>query len=133
MAAGTLKWANSSVQDGGLNAIKTVATSMRLISNYTLGDTYATVVTNTIGGCTVTMTSSDYTLSGAAGASRVLTVASGKTAVASATVAPTASHIAFTDGTNVIWVTPETSGQTITSGNTVNFPSGLTYTSTQPA
>lgn len=134
MPAGTVKWANSSVQDNGLNQIKNNATKMHLISTYTAGDSYATVNTNTIPGCSVTMTGTDFTLSGSAGAPRVLTVASGKTATASGTVTPAASHIAFTDGTaNVFWVTPETSGQTITSGNTVNFPSGLTYTSSQPA
>jgi hypothetical protein len=31
----------------------------------------------------------------------------------------------------VLWVTEETSGQTITSGNPVNFPS-LVYTAKQP-
>ena len=43
------------------------------------------------------------------------------------------NHIAFLDTTNskVLWVTNETSGQSITIGNPVSFPS-LVYTVNQP-
>jgi hypothetical protein len=104
---------------------------MVLLKAYTAGDNYATVSSNIIA--TVAMASGDYTLSGAAGAPRVLTTASGKSATASAgSGAGPNLHIGFTDGTaNVIWVTDETSDQVVTSGNTVNFPV-LTYTSNQP-
>ncbi len=125
------KWVRSGVLDDGLNDIKTVATAMVLLKAYTAGDSYATVASNIIA--TVTMASGDYTLSGAAGAPRVLTTASGKSATASANSGATPDlHIGFTDGAaNVIWVTDETSDQVVTSGNTVNFPV-LTYTSNQP-
>lgn len=124
------KWANSSVLDGGLTVIKTTATRMLLISAYTANDSYGTIVTNTLAS--VTMASGDYTLS-SSGLNRVLTVASGKSAAASASASGTPDlHIAFTDGSaNVLWVTDETSNQAITSGNTINFPS-VTYTSNQP-
>jgi hypothetical protein len=125
------KYSHSDVLDGGLNAIKNSATKMLLIKAYSAADSYATVVAAKIAE--VTMTSSDYTLSGSDGAARVLTTASGKSATASANSGATPNlHIAFTNGTDkVLWVTDETSDQVVTSGNTVNFPS-ITYTSSQP-
>lgn len=124
------KWVRSGVLDNGLNDIKNTATRMILISAYTAGDSYATVVANTLA--TVTMTGSDYTLASAS-SNRTLTTASGKSATATATIGGTPDlHIAFTDGsTAVIWVTDETTNQPITSGNTVNFPA-IVYTSNQP-
>lgn len=124
------KWVRSGVLDNGLNDIKTNATRMILVSAYTAGDSYATVIANRLAEAT--MVNGDFVLSSSA-SNRVLTTAAGKSATATATVGGTPDlHIAFTDGTaNVIWVTDETSNQPITSGNTVNFPQ-LTYTSNQP-
>ena len=124
------KFVHSDVLDGGLNAIKTAATKMILISAYTAGDSYATVTANTLA--TVTMASTDYTIS-SSGNNRVLTVASGKSATATAASTGTPDlHIAFTDGSaKVLWVTDETTNQTFASGVTVNFPAP-TYTSNQP-
>jgi hypothetical protein len=124
------KFANASVLDGGLLAIKNGATKMILVSAYTFGDTYATVVANTLA--TVTMAAADFVIS-SSGNNRVLTTGAGKSATATATAGGTPDlQIAFTDGVGVVlWVTDETSNQPITSGNTVNFPS-LTYTSNQP-
>lgn len=123
------KWVHADVLDDGLNAIKSGASKMLLISAYAAGDSYATVVGNKLAE--VAMASGDYTLS-SSGSNRVLTTASGKSATASASSATPNLHIAFTDGASkVLWVTDETSDQAITSGNTVNFPQ-LTYTSNQP-
>lgn len=124
------KWANSSVLDGGINVIKSSAVRMLLLSAYTNNDSYGTVVTNTLAS--VTMVTGDYTLT-SSGLNRVLTVAAGKSAAASASASGTPDlHIAFTDGASlVLWVTDETSNQAVTSGNTINFPS-VTYTSNQP-
>ena len=123
------KWVHADVLDGGLNAIKTGASKMLLISAYAAGDSYATVTSNKLAE--VAMVSGDYTLS-SSGSNRVLTTASGKSATASAGAAAPDLHIAFTDGASkVLWVTDETSDQAITSGNTINFPA-LTYTSNQP-
>lgn len=124
------KYVHSDVLDGGLNAIKAGATKMLLLKAYTLLDSYATVVAASI--CEVTMVSGDYALSGADGASRVLSVSAKSGAAFADSGATPDLHIAFTDGTSkVLLVTDETSDQVITSGNTVNFPS-LTYTSNQP-
>jgi hypothetical protein len=125
------KYAHADVLDGGLNAIKNNATRMLLLKNYTMADSYATVAGNAI--CTVAMVSGDYTLSGADGASRILTIAAKSgTASANSGISPNL-HIAFTDNVGkVLLVTDETTDQVVTSGNTINFPS-LTYTSGQPA
>lgn len=124
------KQVHQDVLDGGLNAIKSSATKMLLISAYAAGDSYATVISNKLAE--TSMGSGDFTIA-TSGANRVLTTAASKSAIASATTTGTPDlHIAFTDGTGkVLWVTDETSNQGITSGNTVNFPQ-LTYTSNQP-
>jgi len=126
------KWVTSAVLDDGLNSIKTNATTMWLLSAYTLADSYATVNTNKLNAG-VTMVSGDYTLA-SAGSNRTLTVASGKTQAANASAGGTPDlHIAFvnTGSSTVYWVTDETSNQAITSGNTLTFP-GPVYTSNQP-
>lgn len=124
------KYAHADVLDGGLNAIKNNATKMLLITAYTAGDSYATVVAAKIAE--VTMTGTDYTLS-SSGNNRLLTTAAGKSAVASAGSGATPDlHFAFTDGASkVLWVTDETTDQVVTSGNTTNFPQ-LVYTNNQP-
>lgn len=122
------KFAHADVLDGGLNAIKSGAIRMLLISAYTAGDSYATVTGNKLAEAT--MASGDFTLS-SSGNNRVLTTAT-KTATATATAATPNLHIAFTDNVSkVLWVTDEISDQPVTSGNPVNFPA-VTYTSNQP-
>ncbi len=123
------KYAHPDVLDQGINYIKTTCNKMAVVSAYTFGDSYATVNGNILAEAS--MTSTDFTL-GTSGNNRTLTTAAGKSDT-SANATGAASHIAFVDTGNskVLWVTEETSGQTITSGNAVNFPS-LVYTSQQP-
>lgn len=123
------KWAHADVLDQGPNFIKTNCNKMAVISAYTSGDSYATVNGNILAEAT--MASGDFTL-GSSGNDRTLTTAAGKSDT-SANATGAASHIAFVDTVNskVLWVTEETSGQTITAGNPVNFPS-LVYTAKQP-
>lgn len=125
------KWVNADVLDNGLNNIRNNCNKMALISTYTAGDSYATVNGNILAE--VTMASGDFTL-GSSGSNRTLTTASGKQdASANASGGGAAMHIAFVDtvASKVLWVTEETSDQTITAGNPVNFPS-LVYTANQP-
>ena len=56
------KWASASVLDGGLNYIKNNCIILRLVSTYTVGDSLATVIANTISS--VAMVSTDFTISG---------------------------------------------------------------------
>lgn len=123
------KWAHADVLDNGINYIKTNCNKVAVISAYTAGDSYATVSGNILAEAT--MASGDFTL-GTSGSNRTLTTASGKQDT-SANATGTASHIAFVDTANskVLWVTEETSGQTIVLGNPVTFPS-LVYTAKQP-
>lgn len=124
------KYAHADVLDGGLNAIKNNAIRMLLLKAYSAGDNYATVTGNAI--CTVTVASSDFALSGADNAPRVLTTTAKSGTASSSSGATPNLHVAFTDNVGkVLWVTDETSDQVVTSGNPVSFPS-LTYTSSQP-
>ena len=70
------KFVHSDVLDNGLNAIKSNANVQHLIKAYAAGDSYATVVGNSIGN--VAMASGDYTLA-SSGNNRTLTTAAGKT------------------------------------------------------
>lgn len=125
------KFAHANVLDGGLLYIKNNCNKIALLSAYAAGDSYATVTANILADAA--MTSSDFTLS-SSGNNRVLTSASGKQdTAADATGGSASNHLAFlnTTGSEVLWVTNETTGQVITSGNPVTFPS-LSFTSNQP-
>ena len=125
------KFAHADVLDNGPNYIKTNCNKMALISAYTFGDSYATV--NAALLAEAAMASGDFTLA-TAGNDRTLTTAAGKSdASANASGGSASNHIAFVDtvASKVLWVTEETSGQAVTAGNPVNFPS-LVYKSVQP-
>ena len=123
------QFAHSDVLDNGIAYIKANCNKVAVISSYSPGDSYATVTSRILAEAT--LTNADFTLS-SSGNNRVLTTAAGKQD-ASANAGGPASHIAFLDTVNskVLWVTEETSGQTIVPGNTVTFPS-LVYTAKQP-
>lgn len=126
------KFAHQQVLDNGLNYIKTNCNKVALISSYTVGESYATVNGKILAEAT--MASADFTLA-SSGNNRTLTSAAGKSdTAANATGGSATNHIAYlnTTGSEVLWVTEETSGQVVTLGNPVNFPS-LVYTSNQPA
>lgn len=125
------KYAHQQVLDNGLNYIKTNCNKVALISSYTIGDSYATVTGRILAEAT--MASTDFTLA-SSGNNRTVTSAAGKSdTAANATGGSATNHIAFlnTTGSEVLWVTEETTGQVVTIGNPVNFPS-LVYTAQQP-
>jgi hypothetical protein len=127
-----MKWANSLFLDGGLNYLKANCDELRLIQTYAANDSYATVVANSLSH--VSMTSTDLIITGAASSPRIVTSATGKSdPSASANGGGATLHFAFCDSinANVLWVTKETTGQNIYTGNIVNYPS-LVYTSDQP-
>ena len=123
------KWAHADVLDNGPAYIKTNCDKVCVVSAYTAGDSYATVTAAILAEAA--LTSTDFTLA-SSGSDRTLTTAAGKQDT-SANASGTASHFAFVDTANskVLWVTEETSGQTIVLGNPVTFPS-LVYTAKQP-
>lgn len=125
------KFAHANVLDNGLNYIKNNCDKVALISSYSVGESYATVAAKVLAEAA--MTSTDFTLA-SSGNNRTLTSAAGKSdASANSTGGSATNHIAYlnTVGSEVLWVTEETSGQVVTVGNPVNFPS-LVYTSNQP-
>lgn len=127
------KWAHIDVLENGPAYIKSNCNKLAVLSAYSLGDSYATVTAAILAD--VAMTSADFTFSTTGTSpnlSRALTSASGKQD-ASANATGTTSHFAYVDTVNskVLWVTPENTGQSVTTGNPVTFPS-LTYTSNQP-
>ena len=123
------KWAHADVLDNGPAYIKTNCDKVCVVSAYTAGDSYATVAAAILAEAA--LTSTDFTLA-SSGSDRTLTTAAGKQDT-SANATGAASHIAFVDtvASKVLWVTEETSGQTITASNPVTFPS-LVYTAKQP-
>ena len=124
------KWVNADVLDFGINNIKTAAIRMLLLNNYTLGDSYATVIAGSNILATVTMASGDYAIA-ASGNNRTLTTLA-KSVTATASSSTPDLHIGFTNGVDkVLWVTDETTNQTVTNGNTINFPA-IVYQSNQP-
>lgn len=122
-------YAHPDVLDNGPAYITANCDKMALLSAYTTSDTYATADGNILAD--VAMVSGDFT-AGSSGADRTLTSASGKSDSA-ANATGNASHIAFLDTSTskILWVTEETTGQSVTAGNPINFPQ-LTYTAKQP-
>ena len=123
------KWVHADVLDNGPAYIKTNCDKVCVVSAYTAGDSYATVTAAILAEAA--LTSTDFTLA-SSGSDRTLTTAAGKQDT-SANATGAATHIAFVDtvASKVLWVTEETSGQTITASNPVTFPS-LVYTAKQP-
>ena len=125
------KWVHADVLDNGIAYIKANCNKMALVSAYSAGDSYATV--NAAIVADTAMANSDFAIA-ASGSNRTLTTAAGKSdTAANVTGGGAGNHIAFLDTANskVLWVTNETSGQSITIGNPVSFPS-LVYTVNQP-
>lgn len=128
------RYAHADVLDGGLNALKSGADKMWLLKGYAALDNFAAVSGNKIAEVSMDNTdpTTDYVISGANGAARVLTTAT-KSAPATGNSSGGDLHIALIDsvGSRVLYVTDETSNQEVYSGNTVNFPA-VVYTAGQP-
>lgn len=115
------KWAPDAAMDAMFDYIDQ-ANTMHAISAYSAGDSYATVVGNSLADVALTPDTDFTKAQGDAGAgSRKVTVAakSGVTVDANGT----ATHVAIvrSSDSTVRYVTTCTS-QALTSGNTVNFP-----------
>ena len=127
------KFASPEFLFGSAVAFKAAVNKMVLLKAYTAGDVYATVQANNIGE--VAVVSTDFTLAVVAGGDCTMTGPSGKSTTATVWSGTSPNlHIAFIDSIagKLWWVTDEISDQVVIVGNTVNFPSGLTYTFKQP-
>lgn len=124
------RYEHPDVMDNGLAYLRTNCDLMALISNYTFGDSYATVVANLLAS--VAMVDADLVLS-TSGNNRRLTVAGKTDSSANASGGGPNSHVALLDTVNskVLYVTEEDAGQAIIAANAVAI-AGFTITRTQP-
>src|SRR5574337_251868 len=133
------KWLHSDVLDNGVVYIKTNCNKVLLLKNYTAGDSYATVTGGTVKVAEATLVTGDFTLANGASSSRTLTAGingkSGGNALINTVNDTDNLHIAFVDTVNskVLWVTDESTDQSITAGTPVTFASSPVHTSNQPA
>jgi hypothetical protein len=116
--------------DNGIAYIRANANKLALISNYTIGDSYATVTAAILAEATIT--TADMTL-GSSGNNRTLTIAGKTDPAANAGGGGVNSHVALLDTVNskVLEVTEEDASQTIVLGNPVNI-GGFVITALQP-
>lgn len=112
----------TAVLDAKLDVIIDQATQIHLLSAYTPGDSYATVVANSLASTTIApgnWTKSDYGTNG-----RKVVMDNNKSGVASASTTGVEDlHIALLDAVNsvVVHVTDETTDQIVYAGNPVYF------------
>ena len=127
------KWANQTLLRGGVDYMKANTDKIVAVAAYTLGDSYATVTGGSNVLAEITVSSTDFTIAGAAGAAATCTLASGlQDATANASGDPVAFVYLKTGASEVIYAAEETSAITLTSGvGPVTFPA-LVYTSNQP-
>lgn len=116
--------------DNGIAYIRSNANKLALISNYTIGDSYATVNAAILAEATIT--TADMTL-GSSGNNRTLTIAGKTDPAANAGGGGVNSHVALLDTVNskVLEVTEEDASQVIVLGNPVNI-GGFVITALQP-
>lgn len=116
--------------DNGIAYIRANANKLALISNYTIGDSYATVNAAILAEATIT--TADMTL-GSSGNNRTLTIAGKTDPSANAGGGGVNSHVALLDTVNskVLEVTEEDASQVIVLGNPVNI-GGFVITALQP-
>jgi hypothetical protein len=131
------KYIGTTLADGGPDVLRLRAATpgrivARLLSGYTVGDSYSTVVADSLGSAA--LAPGDITSAGASGASRVTTIAS-KTVAIGSNNAGTTLHYAVVDSVSneVLAVTTATSNTTpLTSG--ASWASGqVTLTLPQPS
>lgn len=95
-----MPWFDPTVEDAALNAIKTTSTAVHLLTTYTDGATFATVISNSKGS--VAVSTSDMTLANGSTGARKLSTAN-KNITPNANIAQgAAAFVAWVDATNSI-------------------------------
>lgn len=123
------KWVDSTVLDNGLNQIKNNAIRLLVLNNYTVGDSYATVVAAKLAE--VVVAPGDFVIS-SSGMNRLITTAVKNAVAVTANSSSPDLHFAFTNNVDkVYWVTDETTDRALLSGDQINIPA-LTYQANQP-
>jgi hypothetical protein len=121
------KFTHTDVLDQGPQHIITLAgtasqVKQHLVSAYTATDSYATVVTNSLG--VVDMVAGDFTLAAYSTTGRKMTVGAKSSVTATASSATPNLHLVLVDsvGSTVLLATDETTDQAITAPNPVDLP-----------
>lgn len=128
------KWINSAVHDNGLQLVidRATAGTVRVVAllAYTSGDSYATVTGAGNILADATLAGGDFTLAAGDVSGRKITSGSKSTTV---DVEGDPTHLAWIDDTNsaVLFVTDESTSQTIYVGNAVTLPA-MTFESRDP-
>lgn len=130
------KWANQLILDGGSDLLRTRAATVarvkyHVLRAYAAADSYATVLTNSLGS--VDLTAADFAQSTGAAAARVTTIAAKSVTLTGGTGASPDVHVAIVDSTTseVLLVNDETTNTVMVAGGVFNAPA-FTYTATQP-
>ncbi|CDN87330.1 hypothetical protein BN948_01750 [Hydrogenophaga intermedia] len=116
--------------DNGLAYIRANANLMALVSSFTFGDSFATLMGRVLAAASIS--SADMTL-GSSGNNRTLSVAAKTDSAADASGGGANNHTVLFDTVNskVLEVTEESAKQAIIAGNQVNM-AGFVITATQP-
>ena len=112
------KTVHNDVLDAAFNEVKNNCNIMTVCSQQPADRTEAVT---TYALADVAMASGDFTLADGDTSGRKMTVAAKSDVTVDAT--GTAAVIALCDATRLLYTTDETSGQSLTSGNTCDFPS----------
>jgi hypothetical protein len=126
------KFLGVAVQDGGSDLLRSrAATANRLqyhlLRAYAAADSYATVLTNSLGS--TACVPADFVQSGASGAPRVTTFATKNITLTAASGAAPDRHVAIVDSTTseVLVVTDDTVDTVVTAGGVYTAPA-FTFT-----
>jgi hypothetical protein len=130
------KWYSAAIQENGLAHLKTLAAggktiTQHIVNTYSAGDSYATVVTNSL--MSVAIANGDMVWSDGASASRVLTIAEKADVSITASSSTPDLHIVIVNTTDseVHVANDETTNQALVSGGTKTIPA-WTLVSPQP-
>jgi hypothetical protein len=130
------KWAHANVLDSGPKYISGLAATparikQHLVKTYALGDSYATVVANSVG--VHDLADTDFTYSSVGSHRKVTIAAQAGISATAGTGANPDNHIVIVDSTGsaVLLVTDETANDVLVLSQVFNFPA-WSYTVNQP-
>jgi len=117
-------WLDNTATTGALDSllatVSSRANAIHLVTSFTPGESYATVMARTVANAAIT--SGDFSGPTSSGNDRHLTF-SGKTGTATNdATGPHDLHMVIVDGTHLLAISDESSDQNIVNGNSVVFP-----------
>ena len=131
------KWTSPQIQDGGSDVLRALAATagrikQHLVKAYAAGDSYATVLGNSLGGAD--MAAADFVQSTNGSGGRVTTVAAKSIALSASSGASPDLHVVLVDSvaSTVLQANDETTNVAVFVGGTFAVPA-WTYTLAQPS